>query len=431
MKRLLIATSILAALPAFAGSSGVNTGSSMTTGPVSNPYSLSSAAHNPAMGSLVVRKGENTRFSFGAMAFNVEYGQVDGFVDDLEELTDILDDPNATDDSTQEVLDRFNDVLVTFGEEGYVKGNFELHIPLMPFYIQSQTLGGTVAFDLSVAAQGGLRVLDDTLEFDPSGNYSTATSIYIKAATEMTFSASYSRPVYSNSFGTLYAGGSLNFINLELSKQILPLDTLDGDEIDTLLEDKYDDNLVETSDMSVDLGLVWDAKHYRIGLTMDNINEPEFAYGVLGQDCSRFAENTDERTTCEAEAYFTQGLGRVAAEEVHVRHAMARIDGVVKLTERLQLSGAYDLAEYDDVIGDANQWYHVSASYDADSSIIPSIRVGYQENLAGSKTSSLNAGATFFGLVNFDLQYGLDTVVVDGDELPRTLGFSLSVDERF
>ena len=432
MKRLLLVSSILSALPAYAATSGVNVGSSMTTGPVSNPYSLSAASNNAAMTSLVMRKGEKNRFSFGAIGFNLEYGQVDGFIDDLEELTDILDDPGSTDDSSEEVIDRFNGVLETFGQEGYLKGNFHLNVPLLPFYIKLEQLGGSVGFDVSVAAQGGFSILDDPLEFNNQIlSFSTATSIYLKAGTEITLSGSYSRPVYKNKHGTFFGGVKAKVIKMELSKQLIPLESIDSDEIEDLLVDKYDKNLVDTQEFAVDLGFVWDAPRYRIGLALENLNEPEFKYGEVGANCQDVQEATNERSTCEVAKYFTQQNGEIAANEVHTKHAMARVDGVVKLTERLQVSAAMDLAEYNDIIGDEHRWYHVAASYDPESAIIPSLRVGYQENTAGTKTSSINFGASLFGMVNLDVQWGLDTIENEGDEIPRTFGISLSVDERF
>ena len=432
MKRLLLVSSILAALPAYGATSGVNVGSSMTTGPVSNPYSLSASSNNAAMTSLVMREGEINRFSFGAIGFNFEYGQVDGFIDDLEELTDILDDPGSTNDSSEEVIDRFNGVLETFGEEGYLKGNFHLNVPLLPFYLKSKALGGSFGFDLSVAAQGGFSILDDELSFnDQNGTFTTATSIYLKAGTEITLSGSYSRPVYKNNNGTLYAGVKAKMIKMELSKQLIPLESIDSDEIEDLLVDKYDKNLIDTTEAAVDLGFVWDAPRYRIGLALENLNEPEFKYGEVGDACHEVPEATNERSTCEVAKYFTQQQGEIAADEVHTKHAMARADVMVKLTERLQLSAAMDLAEYNDIIGDEHQWYHVAASYDPESAIIPSLRVGYQENMTGTETSSINFGASLFGMVNLDIQWGLDTIEHEGDELPRTFGFSLSVDERF
>jgi len=432
MKRLILVSSILSALPVYATSSGVNVGSSMTTGPVSNPYSLSAASNNAAMASLVIKPGEKNRFSFGAIGFNVEYGQVDGFIDDLEDLTDILDDPGSTNDSSEEVIDRFNKVLVTFGDQGYLKGNFHLNVPLAPFYIHSEKLKGTFGLDFGISAQGGFGILDDPLSFnDQNGTFTTATSIYLKAGTEFTLSGSYSRPVYKNNHGTLYGGVKAKYITLELSKQLIPLESIDSDEIEDLLVDKYDQNLIDSQEFAVDLGLVWDAKYYRIGLSLENLNEPEFKYGEIGANCTSVKEATNERSTCEVAKYFTQQTGEITATETHVKSSMARADAMVKVTDRLQLSGVLDLAEYNDVIGYDNQWYHIAASYDADSTWVPSIRVGYQENLAGTKTSSLNFGASLFGMVNLDVQWGLDEVEIDGSNIPRTFGISLSVDERF
>jgi len=433
MKKLLLVTSILMACNTYADSSTVNTGSAMTLGPSSSSFSLASAAFNPAMNALVIADGEQMRMSyFPTFGFNVEVGALDNFSDDLEELADIIDDPSITNDEPSDILDRFNTVLKRAGDDGYVKFNGGVNAPMLPLYFYSETLQGTIGFDYSVNVQAGLSLLDAELSYNNQNNsFATASALYLKSGLEQTFAISYGKDVYSNRYGKLYAGGKIKYIHMELSKQVLPLIELAGEELDDLIEDEYDKNQLSSSDYGIDFGLVWDADYYRIGLTAENINSPEFEYGEIGVNCGDIAENTSSRSNCESAKYFTQTTGEISTREVHKKHALMRADALVKISEHWQFSTAIDLAKYDDIVGDDNQWLHTAFAYHADSYILPSVRIGYHKNLAGSKVSSITAGVSLFSIVSLDFEYGLESVEIDDSSAPRRAGFSLSIQEQF
>lgn len=408
----------------------------MTMGPASTAFSIPSGFTNPAMNPMLIDIDEDLRISyFPTFAFNTELGDVNNFADDLDELIDIIDDPSQV-DNISETLDRFNRILVDMGREGYIKTNFWLDAPLLPLMYRSDFFGGTFGLGLKTGAQIRAGVLDDTLAINPgSAQIETNTSVYLKSGIETTLSLSYGRQIFAKSqflpdHGHLYAGVKLNVINLQLSKQIVPLTTLDGKDIDDVISDTYDQNLEKTTNIGVDLGFVWDAKHYRLGLTLENLNEPEFDYGSVGVNCESLGENNESRNQCEAATFFVQ-QGRLQANETHTKHALARVDGLVKITDRWMLSATYDLADYDDITGNENQWLHLATSYDPVNSVVPALRVGFQQNQVGSETSSITAGFTFFKLVSLDLEYGLESVEVDGSTVPRRVGFSLSVAESF
>lgn len=432
MKKLIIASSVLMACNAYAGSS-VYTGSAMTLGPSSSSASLSSASYNPAMNSLVISEGESMRMSYlPTFGFNVEIGALDNFADDLEELADIIDDPSSTNDEPSDVLDRFNDVLKRAGEDGYIKFNAGMNAPLLPLYFHSDILNGTIGFDYSVNVQTGLSLLDAELSYNnQNSSFSTASALYLKSGLEQTFAVSYSTEVFANDFGQLYAGGKFKYINMKLSKQVLPLIELADEEVGDLIRDEYDKNQLSTNDFGLDFGLVWDADSYRVGLTLENINSPEFEYGEVGVNCSDIEENTNPRSNCESAKYFSQQTGEIKAKEVHQKHALMRADALIKLTDNLQFSTAIDLAKYNDIVGDDNQWLHTAFAYNSNSYILPSVRVGYHKNLAGSEVSSVTAGLTLFEIVSLDFEYGLESVEVDGSLAPRRAGFSLSIQEQF
>lgn len=433
MKKLIIASAILMAFNVNADSSSINTGSSMTLGPSSSSASLSSASYNPAMNALIISKGESMRMSyFPTVGFNVEVGELDNFADDLEELADIIDDPSLTTDEPSVVLERFNNVLAQAGESGYIKFNGGINAPLLPLYFYSDLLKGTVGFDYSVNVQAGLSLLDSELLFNnQNGSFETASALYIKSGLEQTFAVSYGREVFNHHFGKLYAGGKLKYINMELSKQVLPLIELAGEDLGDLIEDEYDQNQRSTGDFGIDFGLVWDADSYRIGLTVENLNSPEFEYGEIGTNCSDIPENTASRSNCESAAFFTQTVGEISANEVHKKNTLIRTDLLIKISKVFQFSTAIDLVKYDDIIGDDNQWFHAAVAYRSEGGAIPSVRAGYHKNLTGSEVSSVTAGITLFNTLLIDVEYGLSSVEIDDSSTPRRLGFSLSIQESF
>ena len=415
-----------------AASSGVNSGSAMTTGPASDHNSIFAASSNPAASSIMLKDDENWRINyFPSFAINAELGEVDNFADDLDELIDIIDDPGSTTDSATEVLDRFNGVLVQMGESGYIKTNVQVHLPIVPLYFKLSGVEGVFSADLSFNAQIGLRILDDVLSFDAQNTtFATNTAIYLKSGIEQQLSFGYSQPVWSRSGNTLYAGAKLKYINLELSKQTTRLLDLDGAEVQDVIEDEYDKNLESSTNFALDFGVVWDAQWYRAGLTLENLNSPSFSYGAVGQNCITRDEGTIERNSCEVARYFVDE-GRLDSREEHTKHALLRADGIVFITDQWSVNTSLDLAEYDDVVGFQNQWFHLATSYQAKGRWMPSPRFGYQTNLAGTKLDTLNFGLTFFKTVSFDLEYSTSSADVDGTSTPRKIGFAFSISESF
>ncbi|MDH3326615.1 MAG: conjugal transfer protein TraF [Gammaproteobacteria bacterium] len=415
----------------------INSGAGLTTGASSSSSSIQSAYNNPASGPLLLSDTEKWRMSYlPVMSVNMELGQVDNFSEDLNELTDIVDNPDSTSDNPTQVLNRFNKVLVEMGESGYIKNNVSFNAPLLPLYYRIDS-SSVIGVGVKVGSQTGLRLLDDSLSFDSqNGSFSTASVIYIKNGIETEAAVSYSRSIFKISEGgstnnQLYAGAKLKLINLRLSKQVFPLQQLDDSNVEDLVWDEYDNNLNSSTNIGLDLGIVWDSDLFRLGLVLENINSPEFSYGSIGQDCSKFAENTHSRNTCEAAAYFINNKGDIKGKEVHTKVSMFRFDGLAKLTNRWALSMALDISEYNDLVGFDNRWLNIATTYERKGNIFSSLRLGYQKNLAGTSTSSAMLGLTFFSLVSLDLEYGLQSIKVDGSKYPRRLGISLSVEESF
>ncbi|VUD56446.1 hypothetical protein TDB9533_02101 [Thalassocella blandensis] len=436
MKRTLaIAVGFLAG-GVNAGTSVINSGASMTTGPSLNHYSVFGASANPAMAPLMIPEEESWRITFfPSIAANFEIGDVENFADDVDDLIDLLDDASSTDESATETLDRFNDVLGRIGEEGYIKNSISIHAPITPLYYQSEELNGTFGMDLSINTQIAALILDDVLSLDSTNDtFSTNTSLYMKSGIEtrvsFTYGGNYFDDTALSSLGKFYAGAKLNVIRLELSKQVKLLEDFNGEDIEDVISDDYDKYLNSSTNVGLDVGVMWDADWYRLGLTLENLNSPSFEYGELGVDCESITDDNVARNTCEVSRYFISE-GRIDAKETHTMHAKMRVDSLLKVSDRWFVSSSIDLAKYDDIVGFENQWLHLATTYETEGWWLPSTRIGYQKNLAGSELSSVMLGFTFFKSFNFDLEYGLESVEVDGSSGPRRLGFSLAFTEKF
>ncbi len=433
MKKFAFASVILSA-QAFAAS-GINPGSSLSTGPSSSHYSIFAAANNPAMAPLMVPEDEKWRINFlPSLSFDAEVGDVDNFADDLDELIDLIEDPSTNTDSVNETLDRFNDVLARMGEEGYLNNSVYLTVPIAPLYYVSESLDGTFFTNLNVSAKTSLQVIDDTLRFDEQNqSFTTNTSLYFKSGIEKQISFGFGREISAGKFsdqGKLYAGATLNLISLELSKQVIRLEDLDGQDVSDVIRDEYDSNLESSTGIGLDVGFVWDADWYRAGLTLANVNSPEFSYGTIGVNCENRPENTIERNNCEIARSFVD-QGRIKASETHTKHALFRIDGVLKLTDRWLLSSSLDMAEYDDIVGFENQWWHLAMVHEPKGKLIPGSRLGYRQNLTGTELSAFTLGLTFFKAFSLDIEWGAEQVDIDGESAPRRFGFSLAFEESF
>jgi len=435
-KILAIIVTATITLEANAGSNGVYAGPNYTTGDTPSEHSIFAAATNPAYAALPVFEYDAWRMNILPTFWNRhELGEVDNFIDDLDELIDLLDDPSSIDEPVQDVLDRFNEVLVKMGEDGYTRNNVGLTAPLMPLYFRSESLNATFFAEFSYGATVGMSILDDELTFDIDTLFNTNTSAYLKSGLEARLSGGASKKIFA--FGNqnkkldVYAGVKLNLVRMELSKQIIALQQLNGESIEDVIVDSYDQNLNASTNFSVDIGVMVDADRYRAGLSITDLNSPAYSYGAIGVACDGFPEDSIERSNCDTAQYFVEVLGEVVGHEEHEQKALATLDGVYFLTKKWSVSGSMELAAYDDVVGQQNQWMTLATSYQSEHRFWPAIRAGYQKNLAGSALTSFNLGFTFFQRLTMDGSWGLESVDVDDVQVPRTFGFSIGLNQKF
>lgn len=417
-----------------AGNNGSFSGSNTVTGNITNEQSIFVGTNNPAQVGLAIRESENFRFNFfPTFSAYTEVGAVDNFVDDLDELIDILDDPDNIDESVENVLDRFNRTLLKMGEEGYLATKVALSAPAFPFYVRAPMLDTVFSAEFSFNGAVGLRVLDDTLRFDEQNNkFATNTSAYVKSALESKVAFGGSKAFYNLAGGMdIYAGVKLNLIRLELSKQVIALQQMNGESVEDVVEDAYDENLQSSTNASLDIGVTAVGERYRIGAALTDINEPSFDYGAVGVNCDQYEDASISRSNCDTATYFVEVAGDIVSRETYTRHALLTLDGLYQLSRGWFVSGELETAAYDDAIGQENQWLSLALAYESGRYLLPSVRVGYRENLAGSELSMVNLGFTFGGVVTLDMNYGLESAEVDGDTVPRALGIALAIQEKF
>jgi len=441
MKKYLAAVAL--ALPALSQAAPVVTqpGALMTLGPIASPQTGLSVLYNPASAETVIHEDDSFRWGYlGSTGVSVEFGDVDNFADDVNDFMDDLDRDDLTADDADSIINNYNDNLrQKLGDAGYMKIDVQFVAPLAPLLMRSDLVGGVMSIDLVGGVTAKLSILDDDLrtnEADPT-ELETNTAAYIKSVQYTTLGLGYSRELDNvvtdkiNEYmaGRLLSGVRLNMYNLSLSKQVIGLLNIDeNDELGDVIADDYDGNQVSSTAMGVDLGLIWEADNYHLGFTWRNINEPEFDFGTLGQNCTDAPTNTS-LSNCFTALYFA-GQDRISLDETHVMTSQATADVALNSeNKRWRLAASYDLQPVRDPVGDEYQWATASAAYV--SSRFIGARIGISQNQVGSALTMVNAGFSLFGNVNLDLRYSLDTIEVDGTSAPRTFGFNLGFESSF
>lgn len=438
MKRTYLLAIGFLSCASFADSGNIPSGTTLTTGATSNGHSLFAATINPAVAATTIGKDEKWRLSYlPSLALSGEVGDVNDFADDLDDLIDLLDDPSLAEGSMEETRDRFNRVLTAMGESGYIKVSAGMHLPLFPLYWRPSEFSGTYFIEAAVDTQIRLSLLDEPLEYDDQHNsFSTGSAAYLKSGIEKRIALGYARATLNEKQsarwgGQLYVGTKIKLLNLELSKQVIALQQLEGKDVEDLIEDEYKNNLASSTNAAVDIGFSWISRHYRAGLLLSNLNSPSFNYGELGTNCQQFPEESFARNNCEAAAYFAYDQGRINASEKHTKHVAATLDASVFPTANWAINAAIDLAAYDDIVGDQTQRLNISTALNSRSVWLPDIRLGYQKNLAGSKLANAGLGISFFDVFTLDAQVALDDVLIDGKKSPRGFALALAFEEKF
>jgi len=471
----LFVSTFLVAQTAAAGPVYQPPGANLTYGDVTHGLRVQSASSNPAAAAADHARGEgqSTRGTVISVAAGLEYGNVQELFDlydavaggykpstpappgpggnpdygiDVGEIIDeLFPDAREAIDAIADELATQGAVLALLSTEGYGKAWVSADAP---FVVGNGFLGGTwtagvnwsgaskafgaaqdINFDVDEALMnledwindnlggpltGGVNVSDDvSLRLDPaSGNtiivLDNDSSLLTKATQLTELNVGYSRQSLSTDAGNLFLGLEAKFYDMRLSRASVRFgDVTSSKDLFDIIDNSTFNN---EQDIGVDVGALWVGRNYQIGVQWTNINEPEFKYPEL-----------------DLSGYRTQ-----TAIDFLNKDRLYKMDSQVKIETSLFSSDrrwsahlGYDADPAMDPLGDEFQWVTLSASLNRDSFWLPNLRVGYRENLAGTELGYASIGLTAFKFVNFDIASALDTVKIDGTELPQGLMFSL------
>jgi hypothetical protein len=483
-RSLAFLTGMLLAGAASAGPVYQPPGANLTFGDVTHGRRLQSASSNPAAAAAdrARASGKPVRGTVVSASAGLEYGNVQNLFDLYNELTqsyapsdpgtgggpgqnpgdkpddginigDILDqlDPNiqealnavAVEIATQTAL------LLLIKEEGYAKAWVAADAP---FVFDKQWLGGTWTFGVNWSGSSKAFGVTEPIEFDPDaarqaienwvntlpidrpGSFEISddivltpqpgqnavflaitndSSIISKSARTTELSFSYSREAMAREAGSLFFGARGNIYLKQLSR----LSVRFGDITDSkeLFEDIRNADFRSDEGAGLDLGVLWVAGNYQLGAQVTNINEPEFRFPDVN-----------------LEPYRSEEVRRILQSD-----AIYRLDRQMKLEasvftddRRWSAHLGYDVDPVTGPLGDRFQWLTLSGGFTTDSWWIPSARIGYRQNLAGTKLGYVSIGATLFKYMNIDIASALDSVKIDGQKLPQglmgSIGFEIS-----
>ena len=414
-------------------------GPNLTAGEVSSGWSVISDVTNPAA-AAAAREPEESRYRFGlfsSVGGSIEFGAVDDIVEDIDDLVDDLEKDAVSFTEGQRIQRDSDRLLRRLERDGYFKFSYGYELPVMPIVIAPSGFGGAFSIDASTAALGRAGILTDnarpTIYNPTTQEIETSSALYLKSAeqTELSFGYSTEMPYFGFERGHLYAGARLRYIQMRMSKGLFSLQELiddgvvdDGDDAREYISDRFGEDLEDQSAFALDFGLLWLAENHRIGMTLMNLNTPEFDYPTIGRGCSGMTG--DDQSSC---LYALQYANDIALAETHTMNAQGKLDAVFYSVSRHWLLGvAYDLNEARDPTGDEIQRFSMSGGYH---SLGFGARLGYRKNLAGSGLSEWLLGFSFVRMVNFDLSWGRESVDFDGTSVPRTFGLNLGLELPF
>jgi hypothetical protein len=284
---------------------------------------------------------------------------------------------------------------------------------------------GAFMLDASLSALAKANVLSsDVTANTTTFEVETDASFQAQTAVDLGIGLGYSQSMWENSHGMLVGGVKATMHNISMGRALV---SLDDDSVDAgdAISDAISDDAITSSGVGIDLGAVWVSNYYQVGVTVANINEPEFDGVSLDTTCGS--------DTCDAAQSLVSAGKLDVSGSKYIMEMQTTVDLAVSTTgKQITLGMSYDTNPVKDAVGDEYQWAVASLSYYGDSHFLPGIRVGYRQNMAGSELSYGTFGLTVLKRLNIDLAVALETVEdEDGDELPRSAYFSIGYDTAF
>jgi hypothetical protein len=226
-------------------------------------------------------------------------------------------------------------------------------------------------------------------------------------------SAGYSRQAFANSAGSLYLGAEAKLYFMRLSRLSVRFGDITNSE--KLFNAIRDSEFNNDENLGIDLGALWVGDNYQLGAQLTSINEPLFEF----PDVNLAAYSSPEM------------IGFLVSDQTYQMDRQLKLEGSIFTDDRRWSAHVgIDANASTDPLGDDYQWATLSAGFLTDSWWVPGARFGFRKNLAGTGLSYLGVGLTAFKIVNIDISSALDTVRIDGKELPRgmmaSIGFQIA-----
>ena len=407
MKKIVILSCLLSPL-SFASQTLFN--------PIVSSTSTSSSVSNPASHYLTSNQDISGLVLIEPLAIGYELGDVNSFIDQIDELEDILDNGVSSVSEANAAEAKFDVFLKNAGEDGFVKVSGSGSLVIFPS-LYTNHREGVFTFDFSYGGMTKLGLLDDPdgITITSGTGLGTDSGVYEQYVTVKSFALGYRETLWSNSYSELLIGTKINLREMMMLRRFSTIEYQGEDEIE---------GEATSTNIGVDVGVLWAINSFSLGVSVHNINEPKYdlgdltcdtsASGALGENCTAFNNiaSVDD----------IDSTGRYVAER------QAKIDFFLSSPgNALNIQGSYDVNGITDATGDEYQWAEIALSYLSDSFFVPGLRVGYKKNLTGSELSYINTGYTFFKYLNFDAGMSLDTVSYDGSNYPRSLYANLGL----
>jgi hypothetical protein len=222
------------------------------------------------------------------------------------------------------------------------------------------------------------------------------SSLLTKSTRTTELNLGYSRQAWAGNAGRLFLGAEARLYLMQLSRLSVRFgDITDSEELFDAIRDA---DFSTDEEIGIDLGALWVADNYQLGVQVTSVNEPDFVFPDV--NLAPYRNPNSIRFLLRDKKYKTQDRSWSA----HL---------------------GYDADPATDPMGDRFQWLTMSMGFTTDSWWMPGARIGYRKNLAGTELAYLGVGITAFRIVNFDIASALDTVSIDGEKLPQGLMFSV------
>jgi hypothetical protein len=234
------------------------------------------------------------------------------------------------------------------------------------------------------------------------------SSLLTKSTQTTELNLGYSRQAWAGSAGRLFLGAEARLYLMQLSRLSVRFgDITDSEELFDAIRDA---DFSTDEEIGIDLGALWVADNYQLGVQVTSVNEPDFVFPDVNLAPYRNPNS----------------IRFLLRDKKYKKDRQLKLEASLFTQDRSWSAHlGYDADPATDPMGDRFQWLTMSMGFTTDSWWMPGARIGYRKNLAGTELAYLGVGITAFRIVNFDIASALDTVSIDGEKLPQGLMFSV------